>query len=53
MKGKKKSRRQKLADAVLSGNFRYWLQGKVDEETVDLAVDVLARYCEPRKKTRL
>jgi len=46
---KKESRRQKLREVAESGNLRYWLNDKMDEDTLNLLVDIVIRYCEPKK----
>ncbi len=49
---KEKSRRQKLADFYGQGNLRYELEGKLDDDAIDLLVDIVARYCEPKRKNK-
>lgn len=52
MNAKTKSRRQKLDEAVGSGNLRYWLEEKLDPDALELLIDLVARYCAPKRKRR-
>lgn len=46
-----KSRRQKLDELVGSGKLRQMLEMKsVDEDVIQLLIDIVGRYCEPRRK---
>ena len=43
-KSKKKiTKTEKLRNAFGSGNLRYWLEGKLDDETLQYLLDVVAR----------
>lgn len=55
MKTGKKSRRQELADFYGSGRLRQMAEmhsSSLSHEAIDLLVDVVGRYCEPRRKKR-
>jgi len=47
---KEQSRRQKLDAFVGNGNLRYALEGKLDADALELLIDIVARYCQPRKR---
>ena len=49
----KKSRRQELGDYVGNGHLRQAIEGKgLSDDAMQLLVDVVMRYCEPRRKRR-
>jgi hypothetical protein len=53
MSGKKQSRRQELFEFAEIGRLREVAHdGRLSEEAVDLLVDIVIRYCEPRRKPR-
>ena len=53
MSDKPKSARQELRDFAGSGRLRRTLEGEfLSREAVQLAVDVVLRYCEPRSSRK-
>jgi hypothetical protein len=49
----KPSRRQELADLVGTGRLRdAGMDARLSEEACNLLVDIVARYCEPRRTRR-
>lgn len=52
MKPKTDSPRQKLLRFVETGNLRNLAERQLDEETTDLLVTVVYRYCLPRRLRR-
>lgn len=54
MTAKPKSRRQKLGEAVGSGELRYQLdRTRLDAEVIELLIEIASRYCEPKKRKKV
>lgn len=43
------SRRQELGKFVHSGRLRQAVEGKLSRDAADLLIDIVARYCGPRR----
>lgn len=48
----KQSPRKELDEYANSGNLRRDVHGRISEEAEDLLIDVVRRYCEPRRNRR-